>query len=217
MKCQSPEPPGSAVHGPPGATGSASAHADSLPALFARLQDELLGCLYCVTGNWEDARDALQETFLKCWRNQAKLAEVAHFKAWVFRVALNTGRDARSAAWRRRRQPLEEGAAMLIANHAPPEAAMEAADEVARVRTAVALLRAEEQEVFLLRQSAANFVVSPVKQDFAGSGRFFQRWGRVSRRISRFLTRWGRILRSPVRPSRWGRTGAGGHAGCFSR
>src|SRR5580692_9651320 len=146
MKCQSPEPPGSAVGGP--------GETDSLPALFARLQDELLGCLFCVTGNWEDARDALQETFLKCWRNQAKLAEVAHFKAWVFRVALNTGRDVRSTAWRRRRQPLEEGAAMLIANHAPPEAVLEAADEVARVRKAVAGLRAEEQEVFLLRQSA---------------------------------------------------------------
>jgi len=37
-------------------------------------------------------------------------------------------------------------------------------------------------------------------------GRFFQRWGRISRRILRFFTRRGIILRSPVRQHRRGRT-----------
>ena len=52
----------------------------------------------------EDARDALQETFLKCWRNRHQIDQVTNLRAWVFRIALNTGRDCRKAAWNRRRQ-----------------------------------------------------------------------------------------------------------------
>lgn len=33
---------------------------------FARHQGELLGTLYYLVGNLEDARDALQEAFIKC-------------------------------------------------------------------------------------------------------------------------------------------------------
>src|ERR1700726_4640941 len=109
MKVNPPEPPGSASDG--------RCETGPLSALFARCQGELLGTLFFVVGNLEDARDALQETFLKCWRHQAKLPEIENVKAWVFRIALNTGRDARSAAWRPKRLPLEGDETMLLANH----------------------------------------------------------------------------------------------------
>ncbi len=44
--------------------------AGALTDAFARWQDELLGTLFYLVGNREDARDALQETFIKCWRNR---------------------------------------------------------------------------------------------------------------------------------------------------
>jgi len=47
--------------------------------------------LYYLVGNIEDARDALQEAFVKCWRSHEKLVEVQNLKAWIFRIALNTG------------------------------------------------------------------------------------------------------------------------------
>ena len=124
---------------------------DSLEDAFARWQDELLGTLYYLVGNREDARDALQETFVKCWRHRESLGEVENLKAWIFRVALNTGRDLRSSAWRRRRQPLAEGE--LSAVQQSPAGELVHAEELTRVRTAVMDLRPEEQEVFLLRQN----------------------------------------------------------------
>lgn len=139
---------------PPGSASDGRCETDPLSALFARCQGELLGTLFFVVGNLEDARDALQETFLKCWRHQAKLGEIENVKAWVFRIALNTGRDVRSGAWRRKRRPLEGDETMLLANHAPPEAALELAEELAQLRVAIGRLRPEEQEVFLLRQNA---------------------------------------------------------------
>ena len=65
---------------------------------FATYQNELLGMLYYVVGNSEDARDAYQEAFFRCWRRRDGLGEVENVKAWVFRVALNIGRDFRATA-----------------------------------------------------------------------------------------------------------------------
>jgi RNA polymerase sigma-70 factor (ECF subfamily) len=126
---------------------------DSLEDAFARWQDELLGTLFYLVGNREDARDALQETFVKCWRHRDELDAIENLKAWIFRVALNTGRDMRASAWRRRRQPLLEGGSMLTAAVTHAQAEAEHAEEVERVREALLDLRPEEQEVFLLRQN----------------------------------------------------------------
>jgi RNA polymerase sigma-70 factor (ECF subfamily) len=104
-------------------------------------------------GNVEDARDALQEAFVKCWRHAAELEGVDNLKAWVFRVVLNTGRDLRDNAWRRKRRALPEEEAMLCSATAPPSVQVEADERIARLRQAVARLRPEEQEVFLLRQN----------------------------------------------------------------
>jgi RNA polymerase sigma-70 factor (ECF subfamily) len=67
---------------------------------------------------------------------------------------LNTGRDVRGAAWRRRRQRLPEDETMVESPDAGPVAEVETEDELQRIRRAVGELREEEQEVFLLRQNA---------------------------------------------------------------
>jgi len=122
---------------------------------FARYQAELLGTLYHLVGNADDARDALQETFLKCWRAGDDIQDVQNLKAWIFRVALNTGRDLRKTAWRRRREPLPNDDMMQIGQKKTmrPDEALDREDRLNRVRRAVGHLRPEEQEVFLLRQN----------------------------------------------------------------
>lgn len=129
-----------------------SANEQSLETAFARFQGELLGTLYYLVGNHEDARDALQETFVKCWRHRDKMPEIRNVKAWIFRIALNTGRDLRSTAWRRKKKPLGDEA-MIGSNQAEPSDTMEQAEELSLVRKALRDLRPEEQEVFLLREN----------------------------------------------------------------
>jgi RNA polymerase sigma factor (sigma-70 family) len=124
-----------------------------LEEAFARHQAELLGTLYYLVGNLEDARDALQEAFVKCWRHQEQVAEVENLKAWIFRIALNTGRDIRETAWRRKRQALPEDEAALASHDAGPADVVEHDERLARLRAALKQLRPEEQEVFLLRQN----------------------------------------------------------------
>jgi RNA polymerase sigma factor (sigma-70 family) len=126
--------------------------AKGLEEAFSRHQDELLGMLYYVVGNAEDARDALQDAFIKCWKHREEMGEIENVRAWIFRVALNTGRDLRKTAWRRHRRPLEEDGNLLVAGERRAEADMVHNERLAAVRRALRQLRPEEQEVFLLRQ-----------------------------------------------------------------
>jgi RNA polymerase sigma factor (sigma-70 family) len=127
--------------------------AQRLEQAFVQYQAELLGMLYYMLGNAEDARDTLQESFLKCWRRLAEVEGIDNLRAWIFRVAVNAARDARTTAWRRRRRPLEEGETTLDPSSPGPEAEATRREQLALVRRALRRLRAEEQEVFLLRQN----------------------------------------------------------------
>ncbi|MEX0818482.1 MAG: RNA polymerase sigma factor [Pirellulaceae bacterium] len=120
---------------------------------FAQHQSELLGTLYYLVGNIEDARDALQDTFVKCWRHRDQVAEVQNLKAWIFRIALNTGRDLRQTAWRRKRQGLPEDESIVECEDAGPMALATRNEQLHRLSAAIRDLRVEEQEVFLLRQN----------------------------------------------------------------
>lgn len=123
-----------------------------LESLFDDARGELLGTLYYVVGNMEDARDALQEAFLKCWRNQDQIESIDNLRAWVFRIALNTGRDIRKTAWKRRREALSEDE-LMVAQTQSPESGLIQQEQLERLRQAVHRLKPEEQEVFLLRQN----------------------------------------------------------------
>jgi RNA polymerase sigma factor (sigma-70 family) len=120
---------------------------------FLQLQDSLLGTLFYLVGNKEDAQDALQETFVKCWRHRQELPKIRNLRAWIFRLALNTGRDMRSAAWSVRRRQLAEEYSMLEAKAETPDEALTRKEQVEQIRDAIVTLRPEEQEVFLLRQN----------------------------------------------------------------
>ena len=145
------------------ADGDYPTAAEPLEGAFSRHQDELLGMLYYLVGNIDDARDAYQETFLKCWRHRDEVPEIANLRAWIFKIAVNAARDLRSTAWRRRRRSLDEGDAILLAEgnnrtgsdsekHSPAAEAIRR-EQLALVRAALLQLRPEEQEVFLLRQN----------------------------------------------------------------
>jgi len=127
--------------------------AQRLEEAFARWQGELVGTLFHLVGNLEDAKDAFQDAFVKAWRQQHQVAEVENLKAWIFRIALNTGRDLRQSAWRRRKHSLPEDEGTLACRRAGPCDEAENHEELSLLKQALAELRQEEQEVFLLRQN----------------------------------------------------------------
>ena len=120
---------------------------------FHGLRDELISTLVYVLGNRDDALDAAQDAFLKCWRARDTVADVQNLRAWIFRVGLNTAKDMRRSAWSRKVKPLGAEEIMLVSRESKTGAALEDEDSVRLLRTAIAQLRSDEKEVFLLRQN----------------------------------------------------------------
>lgn len=126
---------------------------ERLEEVFSSLESELLGTLYYLIGNMEDARDALQDAFIRCWKHKEEIPQIENLKGWVFRITYNIGRDARKTAWKRRKKPFPEDEALLMAREANPDAEMTHQEQVALVRRALLDLSDDEKDVFLLREN----------------------------------------------------------------
>src|SRR5437763_833963 len=109
---------------------------DVLLCAFNALRDELVSTLLFILGNREDAQDAAQEAFLKCWRARAGLSEVQNLRAWIFRVGLNAAKDLQRSAWHRRSKPLLGEDTMLADRAATPGQALEDQEDLDRLRRA---------------------------------------------------------------------------------
>src|SRR5438105_2630857 len=90
--------------------GSPLDSAEAFVCAFNEVRAELVSTLFFLLGNHEDAQDAAQDAFLKCWRTQASLPGVRNLRAWIFRVGLNAAKDLQRNAWRRRARPLGDAA-----------------------------------------------------------------------------------------------------------
>jgi RNA polymerase sigma-70 factor (ECF subfamily) len=126
---------------------------DELVCAFNEVRTELVSTLFFFLGNYEDALDATQEAFLKCWRSRDGYAEVRNLKAWIFRVGLNAAKDLQRNAYRRRARPLAGVLASTESRGESPVKALEERESEERLRQALLGLRPDEKEVFLLRQN----------------------------------------------------------------
>ncbi len=60
--------------------------AEAYGALVARYQGHVYGLAYTLVGNWADAQDIAQETFIRAYVNLSQLADPNRFAAWLRRV-----------------------------------------------------------------------------------------------------------------------------------
>lgn len=66
---------------------------DCFNQLIVRWQRPIYGLAYRVIGREEDARDIVQETFLRAFRALPGFKGEAKFSSWLYRIALNLCRD----------------------------------------------------------------------------------------------------------------------------
>ncbi len=126
-----------------------------LEDVFTRFEPELLGTLQHLLGNADDARDALQDGFVRCWKKRDALDEIANLRAWVFRVAYNVGLDLLKSGWRRRRKAVAVEEFEPTARDGEPEERALERERRAALRDAIRRLEGKEKDVFLLRQNGA--------------------------------------------------------------
>src|ERR1700681_267951 len=109
---------------------------ERLVRTFNELRDELISTLVFVLGNREDANDAAQDAFIKCWNAREQLPQVINLRAWIFRVCFNTAKDMQRSAWNRRAKPLLAEQYTMMAKDAAPGQVLERKESIDRLRRA---------------------------------------------------------------------------------
>ena len=106
----------------------------------------------------DDARDLVQRAFVKAFTAAARPRFLPghgarkQFQGWLFRIAINLGRNHARDRRRWRRAPAEEAELVAVAPRGTAE--LERAEQAASVRAAVKGLPRRQREVFALRIDA---------------------------------------------------------------
>jgi RNA polymerase sigma-70 factor (ECF subfamily) len=121
-------------------------------SLYERLGGPVMGFLFRMSRERAVAEDLTQETFLRVWTHAARWTPRGRVTTWVFQIARRLwwkrqrrrqNRGRREAAWARAREA-RAGAPPA------PGAALEQAEEVARIERALLLLSPRLRLVFVL-------------------------------------------------------------------
>ncbi|HJX83034.1 MAG TPA: sigma-70 family RNA polymerase sigma factor [Candidatus Angelobacter sp.] len=122
---------------------------------FEQLALPLLDPLYnfaCwLSGNPDEARDLVQETFVKALKAFASFQAGTNFRAWMFRILRNTFLTSRTGLERRNTsQQDEDGYDEAVVSYETPELAIMRQADTELVQVSIARLSPIFQEVLLL-------------------------------------------------------------------
>ncbi len=105
-----------------------------------------------LTGNEEDARDVVQEAYLRAWKGIGRFRGDAQFTTWLYRNTANASYTLVQKRRRRRTEPLETADEPIeMALEAQPEAAAESAAMMGRLSEAVAELPPKLRAIVVLK------------------------------------------------------------------
>jgi RNA polymerase sigma-70 factor (ECF subfamily) len=130
-------------------------------ALVLRHQNKAVLIAQGVLKNFEWAKDASQNAFVKAYFGLKNFREEANFKTWLFKIVLNEARDvyrkerARGLFKFQANRETEEGEESILdsvpTSTASPREVFEAQEAKERLERALKRLPGREREVFILR------------------------------------------------------------------
>ena len=105
-----------------------------------------------LTGHEDDARDVVQEAYLRAYRGLRRFRGDAQFTTWLYRITANCSANLLAKRARTRTETLADDAPVVDAraDH-DPELRMAGEDERARVASALAILPWRLRQVIVLR------------------------------------------------------------------
>jgi RNA polymerase sigma-70 factor (ECF subfamily) len=125
---------------------------EAFAVLLERHQRNIFNLLYRMLGDYDDAAEVSQETFLSAYRSIKSFRGDASFSTWLYRIAVNHANTRRKsvALWQQRTarmdlaEPASDGAS-------DPADAFERKEMRERVQAALNGLEAEDAAIILLR------------------------------------------------------------------
>lgn len=134
---------------------TATTPAAEVESFYTLHRPEIFGTLLYMLGDAEDAADAFQDSFIKCWKHVDQVQELRDLRAWIFRIVINTARDARRQTWRRRKKTLDSEMTAQLTSSSDPEAETVRRRQLVALRVQIGELPEVNREIFLLRQNGS--------------------------------------------------------------
>ena len=120
---------------------------EAFDRLVERFQRDVYRLCYRYVNNHEDANDVAQEVFLKAYRAIRRFRGDSSFSTWLYRIAVNTCLNFRSA-----RKPQTEELPEALADPRPGvTASLESDEQARRVRDAVRRLPEKQRATLILK------------------------------------------------------------------
>jgi RNA polymerase sigma-70 factor (ECF subfamily) len=126
--------------------------------LVLKHKDRLFNLVYWFLGDYQEANDCAQETFIKVFKSIKKFRLESTFSTWLYRIAINTCKNRiKSSAykWKKKTVSLETSNGnpfSEIVNGSPtPAMALEKKERMMRIQNAINSLPEEQNKVVVLR------------------------------------------------------------------
>jgi RNA polymerase sigma-70 factor (ECF subfamily) len=101
-------------------------------------------------GNEEEAKDVVQEVFVRVWNGRDQMTEVQNWEAWCMRIAKNLSLDRIRSISRKQTQPIEDVYHVRQESLSPHETA-EIQESMSRIDQFIAALPEKQRQIIYLR------------------------------------------------------------------
>src|SRR5215204_2949488 len=113
-------------------------------------KNKLFRFAFRLLGSSEEAKDVVQEVFIKVWNGREQMTEIQNMEAWCMRITKNLSLDRLRSRQRRATSPLEE--TFDIQNDSlTPHETTEIGESMNRINQFIAALPEKQRQVIHLR------------------------------------------------------------------
>ncbi len=130
--------------------------------LVLKHQHKLFNLCYRFLGDYQEANDSAQETFIKVYQSLKRFRFESAFSTWLYRIGVNTSKNKLKSAeyrWKKRMVPLDNPASLDHSSPATgiqdesnsPAMELEKKERMRLIQEAINALPPEQKEVVALR------------------------------------------------------------------
>ena len=114
------------------------------------VKNKLFRFAFRLLGSSEEAKDVVQEVFIKVWNGRDQMASIDNMEAWCMRITRNLSLDKIRARQRKATDPIEESFDIQNDSRTPYEAT-ENSENMQRINQLIASLPEKQRQVMHLR------------------------------------------------------------------
>lgn len=129
---------------------SLSGNAESFGDLVRHYERFVFNIAFSYMTNYDDAFDVAQDSFVKAWQRLSSFKGVSAFSTWLYRITVNTAKDALSE--RNRREKDSEIDERIPSELETPEEKMLREESARQLKKALDTLDPDMREILVLRE-----------------------------------------------------------------